>query len=218
MSDKPRPTLDTLKKQAKQLVGWHRDGNYSIGGRIRGLARYSDLTDREILALKFPLAKAQEVIAVEQGFETWAALKRALEADPTFDAPAASGPSKLKGAVPILHVTDVTRTAHFFRDKLGFSIDFLHGHPPFYGAVERDKAKIHLRHVHEPVVDPKMRREAGLLAIYIDVENVRGLYEEFLVSGAPMEGKLHKEPWGASTFIIVDPDGNWISFNGPIGT
>jgi hypothetical protein len=57
--------LDTHKKQAKQLVRWHREGNHSIGGRIRGLARYKMLTDRETLALTFPLREAQEIIAVE---------------------------------------------------------------------------------------------------------------------------------------------------------
>jgi hypothetical protein len=45
--------LDIYKKQAKQLVRWHREGNYSIGGRIRGLARYQSLTDREALAREF---------------------------------------------------------------------------------------------------------------------------------------------------------------------
>ena len=44
--------LDTYKKQAKQLVRWHRAGNHSIGGRIRGLARYQTLTDREALAIE----------------------------------------------------------------------------------------------------------------------------------------------------------------------
>ena len=33
--------LDIYRKQAKQLVRWHRDGNHSIGGRIRKLARYA---------------------------------------------------------------------------------------------------------------------------------------------------------------------------------
>src|SRR5881392_4530378 len=32
--------LEIYRKQAKQLVRWHREGKYSIGGRIRGLARY----------------------------------------------------------------------------------------------------------------------------------------------------------------------------------
>ena len=62
------PTLDTYKKQAKLLVRWHREGNYSIGGRIRQLPRYRALSDREALALKFPLVEAQELIALEAGF------------------------------------------------------------------------------------------------------------------------------------------------------
>ena len=65
--------LDIYKKQAKQLVRWHREGNYSIGGRIRGLARYRTVTDREALALEFPLREAQEVIALEAGYTNWAA-------------------------------------------------------------------------------------------------------------------------------------------------
>ena len=55
--------LDIYRKQAKQLVRWHREGNHSVGGRIRGLARYTTLTDRAALALAFPLREAQEIIA-----------------------------------------------------------------------------------------------------------------------------------------------------------
>ena len=65
--------LDIYRKQAKQLVRWHREGNHSIGGRIRGLARYRTLTDREALALEFPLREAQEIIALEAGYASWAA-------------------------------------------------------------------------------------------------------------------------------------------------
>jgi hypothetical protein len=51
-------SFDNLKKQAKLLVRWHRAGNYSVGGRIRNLPRYQNLTDVEALALKFPLSEA----------------------------------------------------------------------------------------------------------------------------------------------------------------
>ena len=57
------PNFDNLRKQAKLLVRWHRAGNYSVGGRIRGLPRYRNLTDVEALSLKFPLSEAQEIIA-----------------------------------------------------------------------------------------------------------------------------------------------------------
>ena len=60
--------LDIYKKQAKQLVRWHREGNYSIGGRIRGLARYQTLTDREALALEFPTFVHGLVLGVQHLF------------------------------------------------------------------------------------------------------------------------------------------------------
>ena len=44
-------SLENFKKQAKLLVRWHRERNYSVGGRIRQLSRYKDLTDSEVLAL-----------------------------------------------------------------------------------------------------------------------------------------------------------------------
>jgi hypothetical protein len=62
--------LDNLKKQAKLLVKWHRGRNYSIGERIRILPRYRKLTDVEVLALKFALSDAQEIIALETGFKS----------------------------------------------------------------------------------------------------------------------------------------------------
>jgi hypothetical protein len=41
--------FDNLRKQAKLLVRWHRAGNHSVGGRIRSLPRYRNLTDVETL-------------------------------------------------------------------------------------------------------------------------------------------------------------------------
>ena len=71
------PTLETCRKQAKLLVRWHREGDYSIGGRVRHLERYRSLADREVLALKFTLTLAQEIVAVEAGHQSWAELKDA---------------------------------------------------------------------------------------------------------------------------------------------
>ena len=58
-------------------------------------------------------------------------------------------PTTFAPAIPILFVRNVLATAAWFRDKLGFAIDFLHGTPPFYGAVSRGEARLHLRFVHE---------------------------------------------------------------------
>ena len=49
--------LETFRKQARLLVYWRRERNYSVAGRIRQLPRYKELTDCEALALPFRLAR-----------------------------------------------------------------------------------------------------------------------------------------------------------------
>jgi len=206
--------LDSYKKQAKQLVRWHREGNYSIGGRIRGLARYRTLTDRQALALEFPLREAQEIIALEAGYASWAALKVAVANGP---APAKS-PSpalRLSRALPVIFVANVEASAAFFKDTLGFSIDFLHGKPPFYGSVSRDGACVHLKFVHEPVLTVGAQDRDGLIVAFIEVENVKALYAEYLATGAMFDQKLKKQAWGGRDFVVRDPDGNGLCFVGP---
>jgi catechol 2,3-dioxygenase-like lactoylglutathione lyase family enzyme len=206
--------FDNLRKQAKLLVRWHRAGNYSVGGRIRNLPRYRNLTDVEALALEFPLSEAQEIIALELGFDSWAALKSGFStmAEPAQAAPAAP---VLKGALPVMFVSNVQTSAAFFRDKLGFAIDFLHGSPPFYASVSRGAARLHLRFVHEPVITPDVReREDGLLSAFLDVDNIKGLFAEYKAAGVDFAHPLRKEPWGGSAFIVLDPDGNCICFAG----
>jgi hypothetical protein len=88
------------------------------------------LTDREVLALKFTLTVAQEVVAVEAGYQSWAELKAASARAPKTPR-ASSGQPFLKNVTPILLVRDVKTCAAFFQQKLGFEIDFLHGLPPF---------------------------------------------------------------------------------------
>jgi catechol 2,3-dioxygenase-like lactoylglutathione lyase family enzyme len=205
--------LEIYKKQAKQLVRWHREGNHSIGGRIRGLARYKTLTDRQALALTFPLREAQEIIAVEAGHESWAALKAAVANEPTPARRVSSTP-RLTRAVPIIFVANVQASAEFFRDTLGFSIDFLHGHPPFYGAVSRDSACVHLKFVHEPVFAIGTHDRDGLIMAFIEVENVKALYAEYLAAGVKLDQKLKKQAWGGRDFIVRDLDGNGICFVG----
>lgn len=114
-------SLENLKKQAKLLVRWHRERNYSVGVRIRQLPRYEYLTDTEALALPFPLNEAQEIIALEQGYNGWAELRAGLKRAPKAHQ-RASAALKLAKAMPVLYVSDVQAAADFYRDKLGFTI------------------------------------------------------------------------------------------------
>jgi len=203
--------LEIYRKQAKQLVRWHREGNHSIGGRIRGLARYRTLTDREALRLEFPLREAQEIIALEAVYQSWAALKAAVATEST-PVKSVSPTPRLTRAVPVILVANVQASAEFFRATLGFSIDFLHGQPAFYGSVSRDGACLHLKFVHEPVLAAGPQDRDGLITAFIEVENVKALYAEYVVAGATFDQKLRKEAWGGRDFIVRDLDGNGICF------
>lgn len=118
----------------------------------------------------------------------------------------------LKSATPILFVGDVTASAAYFRDKLGFGIDFLHGMPPFYGAVSRDGACLHLRFVHEPVFAEAAAREESLIVATIEVDDVQGLFAEIEARGAEIAQPPVGQVWGGTDVIVRDPDGNMVSF------
>ena len=66
-----RPSLDQLRKQAKELLRRLRDGDSAAAERVRAYkAHFSDAT----------LADAQYVLAREYGFESWAKLAQHVQA------------------------------------------------------------------------------------------------------------------------------------------
>src|SRR5207253_6691242 len=118
------PNLENLKKQAKLILRWHRERHYPVAAQIRGhLPRFLNMPDSEILAASFKLSEAQELVARQQGFESWQALKTGLS---TTSLKVKSSPSKatIVTAEPQLFVTDIKRSCEFFREKLGFMIVF----------------------------------------------------------------------------------------------
>jgi catechol 2,3-dioxygenase-like lactoylglutathione lyase family enzyme len=118
----------------------------------------------------------------------------------------------LKPAVPILFVRDVPTSAAFFREKLGFKIDFLHGNPPFYGSASRGEACLHLRCVDAPNFAELASREISLILATIEVSDVQALFEEFKQRDVEFAQTPTRQDWGGTDFHVRDPDGNVISF------
>ena len=211
------PHLENLRKQAKLYLRWHRERHHPVAARIRAvLPRFKGLTDREILDGAFQLSDAQELVARQSGFETWQALKSGVQAVP--DTIAAADQPTLSAAEPELFVTDIKAACAFFTDKLGFSVAFTYGEPPFYGQVKRDKAALNLRLVCEPVYVDDIRQREELLAASLTVESaaeIKQLFLQYQAAGVDFFRPLKQEPWGARTFIVRDPDGNLLLFAGP---
>ena len=118
-------------------------------------------------------------------------------------------------AEPQLFTADLEAAVAFYVDKLGFELAFSYGDPPFYAQVVRDGARLNLRAVDGPVFDEGFRkREGGALCATLALDDAEPLFTEFQKAGVAFYQPLKREEWGASTFIVQDPDGNFIAFAG----
>jgi catechol 2,3-dioxygenase-like lactoylglutathione lyase family enzyme len=212
------PNLENLKKQAKLILRWHRERYYPVAAQIRAvLPRYRHLTDPQVLAASFKLSDAQEFVARQCGFESWQALKSGIDVMPDQAHNTTSRPV-ITAIAAELFVADIKASCEFFTQKLGFSIVFTYGEPPFYAQVKRDGALLNFKCVDYPVIDPALRDRESLLSADMAVdthEEIKQLFLEFQAAGVTFFQTLRKEPWGARTFIVKDPDGNLLLFAGP---
>jgi len=127
----------------------------------------------------------------------------------TADTPPAA---RIKLVEATLFVADVEASRRYFEDVLGFATVFTYGEPPFFGQVARDGSPLNLRYVCEPVFVGDIREREDLLAAQIGVVGLKALYEEFRAADATFHQGIKRHPWGATDFVIKDPDGNLISF------
>ncbi len=212
------PNLENLKKQAKLILRWHRERHYPVAAQIRAhLPRFSKMSDGEILASTFKLGDAQEMVARQQGADSWEFLKDGLS-DAQDQVKSAPSKATIVGAEPQLFVTDIERSCEFYCAKLGFALVFSYGKPPFYAQVSRDAASLNLRCVEGVIIESDVRDREELLSASMTVATaaeIKLLYLEFRSSGVAFAQTLKKQPWGARNFIVKDPDGNLLLFAGP---
>ena len=181
------------------------------------MPRFSQMTDREVLAHSLKLSDAQELIARQHGFGSWQALKKGFSAMPDHAEQTATK-AIIAGAEPQLFVANIKPSCDFFAEKLGFAIVFTYGEPPFYAQVKRDGARLNLRCVDRAVIDPDFRDREQLISAALTVataDEIKQLFLEFQEAGVTFFQTLKREPWGARDFIIRDIDGNLLLFAGP---
>jgi catechol 2,3-dioxygenase-like lactoylglutathione lyase family enzyme len=222
------PNLENLRKQAKQYLHWHRERYFPVAAEIRAaLPRFRHFSDEQVLNASFKLADAQELVARQRGFDGWQALKSGAHAmsqestpnQVTTNQTAQTAPRPILNAIEAqLFVADIQASCDFYTRKLGFTVAFVYGDPPFYGQVVRDRARLNLRVVCEPVFAGDIREREGLLSASITVagaDEIKQLFLSYQTAGVSFTQTLKKEPWGARVFIVADPDGNLILFAGP---
>jgi ribosomal-protein-alanine N-acetyltransferase len=116
---------------------------------------------------------------------------------------------------PVLPVRNVLETAAFYRDKLGFIVEFLYGNPPTHGGVFRGEwttqgARIQLTQ-HDGAEIPR----AGWLYIFVTTD-IDELYEEFRARGVHIVHEIETYAWNMREFTIEDCNRHRLRFGTPI--
>jgi len=113
--------------------------------------------------------------------------------------------------VPQFLVDDLSRAVAYYRDRLGFDLDFVYD--SFYASVSRDGFAIHLKEAPRLAGEPEFKKQQEHLDAYVSVSGVRELFSELQSRGATVIQPLQQQPWSCIDFIVEDPDGYVLCFS-----
>lgn len=121
--------------------------------------------------------------------------------------------ARVTAIAPQFLVDDLDRAIAYYRDRLGFALDFQY--ECFYAGVSRDGFAIHLKHAEKLSAERAHRKQHEHLDAYIEVAGVRDLFREFQTRGADLLKPLEQRPWACLDFYVADPDGYILCFSEP---
>ncbi len=111
--------------------------------------------------------------------------------------------------IPILRSFSEEKAKEFYRDYLGFTVDWEHRFEPgtpLYMQVSRGTLTFHLSEHHGDAVPG-----AG---IYVEMTGLRALLEELQVKGYKYQRpEMQETDWGTYIVTLTDPFGNRIRLN-----
>jgi catechol 2,3-dioxygenase-like lactoylglutathione lyase family enzyme len=115
----------------------------------------------------------------------------------------------MEKALPHMPVGDVAAAVAYYRDVLGFSINYQQDD---LGVMDRDRITLLLI---PRMLIPRTELQAGIGSAYVYVADADALHAELLAKGANIQGEPVSHPWGLRDFAIIDPDGNRFTFGQP---
>ena len=124
---------------------------------------------------------------------------------------AVRGAAQMTGIAPQFLVDDLDRAIAYYRDRLGFELDFTY--QSFYAGVRRNGFAIHLKHAPKLAADRAHRKQNEHLDAYIAVSGIRDLFSELQRRGAEVIKPLEERPWACLDFYVEDADGYILCFS-----
>jgi catechol 2,3-dioxygenase-like lactoylglutathione lyase family enzyme len=107
----------------------------------------------------------------------------------------------------VFQVADIEVAVTFYRDILGFTVDFRYGN---YAGVFLGEFQLHL------CAHTIWSRPVGGGAVVIIAEEVDNYCATIKERGAPILLEPTDEPYGLRDFVTRDPDGNILTFSAPL--
>jgi catechol 2,3-dioxygenase-like lactoylglutathione lyase family enzyme len=126
---------------------------------------------------------------------------------PLVEAARACHDSEISCPRPILAVRDLKASGRYYRDALGFKIDWEYGDPPDFGSVSRADGVLFLSQGHQST-------RGGWTMMF--VRDVDRLHEEFRKNRAIVQMPPTDMPWGLREMQVADLDGNVLRFGSAI--
>lgn len=111
--------------------------------------------------------------------------------------------AELSSPRPILNVHDLQASFRYYRDQLGFEVDWEHGDPPDFGSVSRGDAIVFL-------CEGCQGTPGGWMMVF--ARDVDALHAEFAGADAKIRMAPKDMPWGIREMHVADLDGNVIRF------
>lgn len=115
--------------------------------------------------------------------------------------------SNLLQARSVLAVRDLQASVAFYRDKLGFNIDF---EVSGWCFMSREQFRLMLGHCSDEVPASQINNHSYFA--YITVDAIDDLYKEFRKRGVASLQEPEDKSWGVREFLVTTPDGHRIMF------
>ncbi len=107
----------------------------------------------------------------------------------------------------VLAVKDLAVAAAYFKDKLGFDLDFT---APGWEFLSFGDFKVMLGECRDEMTAEATGNHSWFA--HALVENVDEVYAEFNERGAAILSRIANKPWGMREFTVITPDGHRIAF------
>jgi uncharacterized glyoxalase superfamily protein PhnB len=101
-----------------------------------------------------------------------------------------------------MQVTDVTAALAYYRDAIGFQVDFTWHEPPTYAGLTLGPLYLHLCQGN-----PRSPAVVAFFCTGLDT-----LFQQFKTNGARIERPISVEPYGMREFAVTDLDGHRLIF------